>query len=148
MSVNKAIILGRLTKDPEIKYTPSGSAVANFSVATSEKWVDKTTSEKKEKSEFHNIVVWGKLAELCNQYTKKGKQVYVEGPLQTRSWDDEKSGKKMYRTEINAKTVQFLGGQADVNDALKKAHETFDNDKNGEYKVETDTNFASDSIPF
>jgi single-strand DNA-binding protein len=111
-SVNKVILLGRLGQDVELKYTPSSKAVANFSLATTESWNDKD-GNKQEKAEWHKVVVWGKLAELCNQYIKKGSQVFVEGSLQTRSWE-KKDGTKAYTTEINARTVQFLGGQQSV----------------------------------
>lgn len=110
MSVNKVILLGRLGQDPELKYTPSGSSVCNFSLATSENWKDKNNGQKQEKTEWHRIVVWGKLAELCHQYLTKGRQVYVEGKLQTRSWDDKTSGAKRYTTEILATAIQFIGG--------------------------------------
>ncbi len=110
--INKVIIVGRLGTDPEIRYTQQGSAVANFSVATSETWVDKANGSKQEKTEWHRIVVWGKTAELCSQYLQKGRQVYLEGKLQTRQWDD-KEGVKRYTTEIVAQTVQFLGGRTD-----------------------------------
>jgi single-strand DNA-binding protein len=109
MSMNKVLILGRLGQNPEIRHTPSGAAVANFSVATSEKWTDKS-GEKKESTEWHKVVVWGKLAELCSQYLVKGRQVFLEGKLQTHQWED-KDGKKNYTTEIHATSVQFLGGQ-------------------------------------
>lgn len=109
MSVNKVIILGRLGQDPELKYTPGGTAVCNFTIATSESYTDKQ-NQKHEKTEWHRVVVWGKLAELCNQYLAKGRQAFIEGSLQTRSWDD-KSGGKRYTTEIVAATVQFIGGQ-------------------------------------
>lgn len=112
MSVNKVILLGRLGQDPELKYTPSGMAVCNFSLATSENWVDKS-GQRQEKTEWHRIQVWGKLGELCNQYLAKGRQAYVEGRLQTRSWDDQ-SGNKRYVTEITATIVQFIGGQQNV----------------------------------
>jgi single-strand DNA-binding protein len=108
--INKVIIVGNLGADPEVRYTPSGSAVANFSVATSESWKDKNTGEKKERTEWHRIVVWGKLGELCGEYLSKGRQVYVEGRLQTRSYDD-KEGVKRYMTEIIATDVQFLGSK-------------------------------------
>ena len=85
MSVNKVIILGRLGQDPELKYTPSGAGVCNFSLATTESWNDKNSGQKQERTEWHRVVVWGKLAELCNQYLSKGRQAYVEGKLQTRS---------------------------------------------------------------
>ena len=94
MSVNKVIILGRLGQDPELKYTAGGSAVCNFSLATSESWTDRN-GQKQEKTEWHRVVVWGKLAELCNQYLSKGRQAYVEGKLATRSWEDQ-NGQKRY----------------------------------------------------
>ncbi|MBS1961068.1 MAG: single-stranded DNA-binding protein [Bdellovibrionales bacterium] len=109
MSVNKVILVGRLGQNPEVRYTPSGSAVANFSVATNEAWTDKS-GQKQERTEWHRIVVWGKLAELCSQYLAKGRQCYVEGRLQTREWTD-KDGVKKYSTEVQAQTVQFLGGE-------------------------------------
>lgn len=110
--VNKVIIIGRLGKDPEVRYTPNGQAVANFTVATSENWTDKTSGQKQEKTEWHRIVVWGRLAELCRDYLRKGRQVYIDGRLQTRSWDD-KDGVKKYTTEIIANGVQFLGTSPD-----------------------------------
>jgi single-strand DNA-binding protein len=110
MSVNKVILVGRLGQNPEVRYTPSGAAVANFSVATNESWTDKAGA-KQEKTEWHKVVVWGKLAELCNQYLAKGRQVYLEGRLQTREWKD-KEGQTKYTTEINAQTIQFLGANA------------------------------------
>lgn len=110
MSVNKVILVGRLGQNPEVRYTPSGAAVANFSVATNESWQDKS-GQKQERTEWHRVVVWGKLAELCNQYLQKGRQVYLEGRLQTRQWQD-KDGQTKYTTEVQAQTVQFLGGNA------------------------------------
>src|SRR6478752_612655 len=110
MSVNKVILIGRLGQNPEVRYTPSGAAVANFSIATSESWMDKS-GQKQEKTEWHRIVVWGKTAENCNQYLSKGRQIYVEGRLQTRQWQD-KDGQTKYTTEVQAQTVQFLGGTA------------------------------------
>ena len=107
MSVNKVILVGRLGQNPEVRYTPSGAAVANFSVATNESWNDKA-GQKQERTEWHRVVVWGKLAELCNQYLQKGRQVYLEGRLQTRQWQD-KDNQTRYTTEIQAQTVQFLG---------------------------------------
>lgn len=108
--INKVIIIGRLGNDPEVRYTPSGSAVAKFSVATSEEWKDKNTGEKKERTEWHRITAWGKLGEICGEYLSKGRQVYVEGRLQTSSYDD-KDGVKRYSTEIVASDVQFLGSK-------------------------------------
>jgi single-strand DNA-binding protein len=107
MSVNKVILVGRLGQNPEVKFTPSGQAVANFSLATNESWTDKS-GQKQERTEWHRIVVWGKLAELCGQYLQKGRQAYIEGRLQTRQWQDKDQQTK-YTTEILAQTVQFLG---------------------------------------
>ncbi|MFZ5468696.1 MAG: single-stranded DNA-binding protein [Myxococcota bacterium] len=107
--VNKAILIGNLGADPEVRFTPSGQAVANFRIATSESWNDKS-GQKQERTEWHRIVVWGKLAELCGEYLKKGRQCYVEGRLQTREWTD-KEGKKNYTTEVVANQVVFLGGR-------------------------------------
>jgi single-strand DNA-binding protein len=107
MSVNKVILVGRLGQNPEVRYTPSGAAVANFSVATNESWMDKS-GQKQERTEWHKVVVWGKLAELCAQYLAKGRQCYLEGRLQTRQWQD-KDGQTKYTTEVQAQTVQFLG---------------------------------------
>jgi single-strand DNA-binding protein len=108
--INKAILIGRLGSDPEVRYTPSGVAVANFNIATSEEWKDKDTGEKKERTEWHRIVAWSKLGEICGEYLAKGRQVYVEGRIQTRSWED-RDGNKRYTTEIVASDVQFLGAR-------------------------------------
>jgi single-strand DNA-binding protein len=107
--VNKAIVVGNLGSDPEVRFTPSGQAVANFRIATNESWTDKS-GQKQERTEWHRIVVWGKLGELCGEYLKKGRQCYVEGRLQTREWTD-KENKKNYTTEIVANNVVFLGGR-------------------------------------
>jgi single-strand DNA-binding protein len=107
--INKVILIGNLGADPEVRFTPSGQAVANFRIATSESWTDKNSGQKQERTEWHRIVVWGKLGELCGEYLKKGRQCYVEGRLQTREWTD-KENKKNYTTEVVANTVQFLGG--------------------------------------
>jgi len=106
MYLNKAIIIGNLTRDPEIKALPSGSKVCTFSIATNRSYKDKD-GKKQEAVEFHNIVVFGKVAELVAQYLKKGSQALVEGRIQTRSWDDKATSTKKYRTEIVADTVQF-----------------------------------------
>ena len=106
--INKVISIGRLGSDPEVRYTPSGVAVANFNIATSEEWKDKDTGEKRERTEWHRIVAWRRLGEICGEYLSKGRQVYVEGKLQTRDWED-RDGNKRYTTEIVATDVQFLG---------------------------------------
>lgn len=108
--VNKVIIIGRLGKDPEVRYMPDGTAVANFSVATSEEWKDKTTGEKKEKTEWHRIVAFRRLGEICGEYLSKGRQVYIEGRIQTREWQD-KDGNKRWTTEIIANQMQMLGSR-------------------------------------
>jgi single-strand DNA-binding protein len=113
--INKVILIGRLGSDPEVRYTPSGVAVANFSVATSEEWKDKNTGEKQERTEWHRIVAWRRLGEICGEYLSKGKQIYVEGRIQTRSWDD-RDGNKKYTTEIIASDIQFLGSR-DMSDS-------------------------------
>jgi single-strand DNA-binding protein len=108
--INKVILIGRLGSDPEVRYTPSGVAVANFNIATSEEWKDKDSGEKKERTEWHRIVAWRRLGEICGEYLSKGKQVYIEGRLQTRDWED-RDGNKRYTTEIVASDVQFLGAR-------------------------------------
>jgi single-strand DNA-binding protein len=106
--VNKVILIGNLGRDPEVRSTQSGQPVASFTLATSRRWRDKA-GQKQEQTEWHNIVVWGKQAEIAGQYLTKGKQVYIEGRLQTRSWDDRQTGEKKYKTEIVCDTFQMLG---------------------------------------
>src|SRR3954462_11675618 len=110
-SVNKVILVGRLGKDPELKYTASGTPFCRFSMATDDVWNDKASGERQEKTEWHNIVVWDRLAEICNQYLTKGRQVYIEGSLQTREWDDQ-DGNKRRTTEIRARDMVMLSGGA------------------------------------
>ena len=108
-SFNKVIVLGNLTRDPELRYTQNGQAVANFSLATTEKW-NSREGQREERTEWHRIVTWGKTAELCAQYLSKGRSAYIEGRIQTREWED-REGQKRQTTEIVAQTVQFLGGR-------------------------------------
>ena len=108
-SVNKVILVGNLGRDPELRYTQSGQAVANFTLATTERFSTRD-GDRQERTEWHRIVAWGKTAELCAQYLSKGRSVYIEGRLQTREWED-KEGQKRRTTEITAQTVQFLGGR-------------------------------------
>ena len=110
-SVNKVILVGRLGKDPELKYTQGGTPVSKFSLATDETWKDQS-GEKQQRTEWHNVVAWRKLAEICGQYLNKGKLVYIEGKLQTRSWDD-KEGHKRYSTEVVADSMVMLSGKGD-----------------------------------
>ena len=109
-SINKVIIVGNLGRDPETRYMPSGDAMTNIAVATTDKWKDKTSGEQKEATEWHRVAFFGKLAEIAGQYLKKGSQVYVEGRLRTRKWTD-KDGVEKYTTEIIAETMQMLGSR-------------------------------------
>jgi single-strand DNA-binding protein len=111
-SVNKVILVGRLGKDPEIRSTPSGTSVAKFTLATDDKFTDRA-GEKQERTEWHNITAWGKLGEICGQYLKKGKLVYIEGSIRTESWDDKETGVKKYRSEIVANGMQMLDRRGD-----------------------------------
>ena len=110
--INKVILVGRLGKDPEIRSTPSGDTLAKFTIATDEKYTDRSGA-KQERTEWHNIIAWRKLAEICGQYLKKGKLVYIEGSLRTDSWEDKESGQKKYRTEIIADTMKMLDRKGD-----------------------------------
>ncbi|TLY30069.1 MAG: single-stranded DNA-binding protein [Ignavibacteria bacterium] len=122
-SLNKATLIGNLGKDPEVSYTASGVAVAKFSIATNERWKD-AEGNVQERTEWHNIVAWRKLAEICGQYLKKGSKVYLEGKLQTRSWDDKNTGVKRYSTEIIADDMIMLDGKpSGMNDSHPVAEE-------------------------
>lgn len=111
-ALNKTMHIGGLTRDPEVKMTPSGQKVATFTLACSEKWTDRN-GVKQEKVEYVNFVAWRKLAEIIERYVKKGSSIYIEGKLTTRSWDDPQSGQKRYKTEIVASQMQMLGGRSD-----------------------------------
>lgn len=110
--LNKVMLIGNLGRDPEVRSTPSGQPVASFSLATNRRWKDRD-GNRQEQTEWHNIVVWGRQAEIAGQYLAKGRQIYVEGRLQTRSWEDKQSGEKKYRTEIVCDNFQMLGGRGD-----------------------------------
>ena len=140
--INKVILIGRLGRDPEIRYTPDGRAIANFSIATSEEWRDKDSGEKKERTEWHRIVVFGKMGEICGQYLSKGRQVYLEGRLQTRSW--EKDGVTRYTTEIVANDVQFLGSRNDQESSRPAAG----GGAGGDYPGPAYPDAQDDDIPF
>ena len=109
--INKAIIVGNLGRDPEVRYTASGSAVANVTVATSESWKDKQSGERQERTEWHRVVFFGRLAEIVEEYLKKGSQVYIEGSIRTQKWQDKESGQDRYTTEIVARDMQMLGSR-------------------------------------
>src|SRR6266540_1938044 len=105
--INKVILIGRLGKDPEIRSTPSGTPVCKFTMATDERFTDRN-GEKQERTEWHNIVAWGKLGEICGQYLRKGRLIYIDGSIRTDSWDDKETGQKRYRTEIVAQNMKML----------------------------------------
>lgn len=140
--VNKVILIGRLGADPEVKTVSGGQTVARLSVATSENWTDRE-GQKQERTEWHRVVVWGKLAELCGKYLSKGRQLYLEGRLQTRSWEDQQ-GQKRYTTEIVANTVQFLsGGQPSASSSASSGNDFGAQDFGPEPSFDN-----SDEIPF
>jgi single-strand DNA-binding protein len=139
-SVNKVILVGNLGRDPEVRFTSGGTAVSNFTMATTDRWTD-PSGEKKERTEWHRIVLWGKQAEVLREYLKKGRQVYIEGSLQTREWTD-REGNKRYTTEVRAQRVQLLG-RADDHDrqpvgAMSASDEV----------AEPSPNISDDDIPF
>ena len=136
-SVNKVILVGNLGRDPELRYTTNGTPVANFTMATTDRWSD-PSGEKKERTEWHRIVVWGKQAEIVGEYLRKGRQVYIEGSLQTREWTDREGGKR-YTTEVRAQRVQMLG-RRDDRDAVSAS--------GGEQVAEPESSFDEDDIPF
>ncbi|MBN2732356.1 MAG: single-stranded DNA-binding protein [Balneolaceae bacterium] len=146
-SLNKAMIIGRLGQDPDVRYTQSNTAVANMSIATSERYKDKS-GEWKEKTEWHRVVAWGRTAEICQEYLKKGSQVYIEGPIQTRQWED-KEGQTRYTTEIKALQMTMLdskgsGGGSAPSTPNKKGSEPVSS------SVDLDENFddIDDDLPF
>lgn len=139
-SVNKVILLGSLGRDPEVRFMPNGEAVANFSMATSENWKDKS-GVKQEKTEWHNVVAYRKLAEIMGEYLKKGSSVYIEGRLQTRKW--EKDGVTRYTTEIIADSMQMLGGKSDPSTGSAQRQDQKPNDTNNGFD-----DFPDDDINF
>ena len=140
--INKVILVGRLGRDPEVRYTPDGTAVASFSIATSEEWKDKGTGEKKERTEWHRIVAWRRLGEICGEYLSKGSQIYIEGRIQNREWED-KEGIKRNTTEIVASQMQMLGsrGAGDVSTSGAKA-------PTSDYQEPAGPATEDDDIPF
>lgn len=145
--VNKVIIIGRLGADPELKTVTGGQSVCRLSVATSENWTDRE-GQKQERTEWHRVVVWGKLAELCGKYLSKGRQAYIEGRLQTRSWEDQQ-GQKRYSTEVVANTVQFLGGgQMSEGRGPGRDNQSHSNDFGAQDFGPEPTFDSNDEIPF
>ncbi len=145
--VNKVILIGRLGSDPEVRYTPSGVAVANFNIATSEEWKDKDTGEKKERTEWHRIVAWRRLGEICGEYLSKGKQVYIEGRIQTRDWEDQ-NGVKRYTTEVIANQMQMLGGRDSTDTARTQAQGRPQGQSTGDFQGSPGPGPEDDDIPF
>lgn len=137
--VNKVILIGNLGRDPEVRTTPSGQTVANFTMATSRRWKDRE-GNRQDKTEWHNVVVWGKQAEIAGQYLTKGKQIYIEGRLETRSWDDKTHGDKRYRTEVICDNFQMLGSRAGGEDSSET--------RGGGPSPDTGGDFVDDDIPF
>ncbi|MBT4502603.1 MAG: single-stranded DNA-binding protein [Gemmatimonadetes bacterium] len=146
-SVNKVILIGNLGADPEIRFTPSGAQVANVNLATSESWTDKS-GEHQERAEWHRIVLWRKLAEIAGQYLKKGSRVYIEGKLQTRSWEDQK-GQKRYMTEVVANNIEMLSGSGGSPEfEADRGQNSVDHGNNGREAVPVGGNGMEDSLPF
>jgi len=146
--VNKAIILGNLGADPEIRYTSGGQAVSDLRIATSRRWQNKDGGQQ-EDTQWHRVVVWGKQAEMCKEYLSKGRQVYIEGRIQTRSWDD-KEGIKRYTTEIVAQTVQFVGSRGDSRNANNRSGGGANVGSGGipDPVASSGPSFSDDEIPF
>jgi single-strand DNA-binding protein len=145
--VNKVILIGNLGKDPETRSTPTGTAVANCTLATTESRKDKQTGEQKEFTEWHNLVFWGRLAEIAGQYLKKGSQVYVEGSIRTRKWQD-KEGKDRYTTEIVVNEMQMLGGRPGGGSASYDRGETGGKSGAPAAPAMAEKGFEDDDIPF
>jgi single-strand DNA-binding protein len=115
-SLNKVMLIGNLGRDPEMRYTPGGEPVVSFSIATTRTWIDQASNERREATDWHNIVAWRRLAETCHRFLRKGSLVYLEGRLETRSWDDRDTGKKMYRTEVILDEMNMLDSRRDSED--------------------------------
>ena len=150
LSLNRAMIIGNLTRDPEIRYTTSGKAVASFGVATNRAWVDQASGSKQESVEFHDIVAWGKLAEICNQILKKGYKVFVEGRLQTRSWEAQ-DGAKRSKTELVAENMMLIsrpGGQGAEPKSDSGASQAAPEASGGEEGTKSPEEINLDDIPF
>ena len=145
MAVNKVILIGNLGRDPEIRYTTGGQAVANFTIATTEKYTNKS-GERQEDTEWHRIVAWGRLAEICGEYLSKGRMVYIEGSIKTRSWED-KEGNTRYTTEIVARNMQMLGGQVGQG-GRSEAPSSKDDKVPADFDIEDDSFAGDDDIPF
>ncbi|AKC60212.1 single-stranded DNA-binding protein [Blochmannia endosymbiont of Camponotus (Colobopsis) obliquus] len=148
--INKVILIGNLGQDPEVRYMPNGNPVANLTLATSDNWRDKQTGEMKEKTEWHRVILFGKLAEIAGEYLHKGSQVYIEGALQTRKWQSQ-SGQDRYTTEIIVNltgTMQMLGSRQEVKDTSSLTATASTGDSNKEVKDTDSSDVDLDDIPF
>jgi single-strand DNA-binding protein len=147
--INKVILIGNLGNDPEVRYTASGAAVANISLATTDSWRDKESGEQQDRTEWHRVVFFGRLAEIVAEYLKKGSQIYVEGRLQTRKWQD-KEGNDKYSTEIVANDMQMLGsrGAGGGGAGMDQSNEASAPSRSGGAKSSAATDFVDDDIPF
>ena len=145
--VNKVILVGNLGRDPEIKYTASGAAIANVTIATTDSWNDKQTGEKVEKTEWHRVVAFQRLAEIMGEYLKKGSQVYIEGRLQTRKWQDQ-NGQDRWTTEIVANDMQMLGGRGGDAGGQQQGSGGGFRKPAAQQQPASDNDFADDDIPF
>ena len=143
-SVNKATLIGNLTKDPELRQTPNGTSVCSFTIATNHSWKD-ANGAKQEKPEYHNIVAWGKLAEICGNYLTKGRKVYLEGRIQTRDWEGE-DGIKRYRTEIIAENMVMLGGRSDMDS--NSGSDNYDSQMHSSMPQNENDEISIDDLPF
>lgn len=145
-SLNKIMLIGNLGRDPEIRYTPEGTPVANFSIATSENWTDKSGT-RQEHTEWHNIVAWNRLADLCQKYLAKGRQVYIEGRVRTREWND-RDGNKRRTTEVIATQMVLLGGRSQGTDAGIQPMETATRATSEKEDNFMDSDITDNDIPF
>lgn len=146
--VNKVILMGRLGQDPEVKYTPNGDAVTNFSLATSEVWKDKTTGQQQERSEWHRCVAWRKVGEIIGEYCRKGDMLYLEGHLQTRKWQDQQ-GQDRYQTEIVVDDIQLIGGKKEGGQPAQQKQAPANNQRSAPSTQQApDFDGFDDDIPF
>lgn len=144
--INKVIIVGNLGQDPEVKYMPSGDAVANLSIATSEVWKDKESGQKKEVTEWNRVVFFGKLAEIAGKYLRKGSKVYVEGSLRTRKWQDQQTGQDRYMTEIKGREMQMLDSRGDR--GMTQQGEQAAQQRPPQQQAQAPDEYFHDDIPF
>src|SRR5690606_14342798 len=138
-SVNKVILVGNLGRDPEVRYSPDGAAICNVSIATTPQWKDRNSGERREETEWHRVVFYNRLAEIAGEYLRKGRQVYIEGRLKTRKWQDKDTGQDRYATEVVADQMQMLGSRDDDQGSVTKAQATQEPQSNAD---------MDDDIPF